>query len=573
MNTSNDDSREKDEMVLPLTAMRQKLTNMKKITYILISVLFLGSFSSCNDILEENPVGLATADSYYATPKGIEDGLKAVYTTLRKFYGQEDSFFLTVTGTDVFTNGFGGVTNSPDINNYSANLLGTNGMVTSVWNNFYTGINQANAVISRAPKVEGISDAEKQRIIAEARFIRGLYYFHLVQQFGDVHFSLEETIGVQTTANRTAVKTIYDQGIIPDLQFAIDHLPAKAAKYGRVTKPASEALLARVQLTLGNWTEAERLASSVIKSYDFQLVKPFARLWDISNDVNSEVIWSVQFTADPLSNGEGNQSHLFFIFDYAQNPTIIRDLANGRPFQRFMPTNYLIKLFDPAKDSRWDGTFKTVWIANNKGTINGKAVAPGDTAIKIVPYPVADAVQNTVPYWLVDFNDNWVGGAVTNLEIGGGQRRRFPAVKKYLDPLRSSINAVDGRRDFTVIRLAELYLIAGEAAWRQSKNAEAAAYFNVVRTRAAVEGKEAQMQIAASDVNLDFILDERARELVGEVDRWYDLKRTGTLLTRVKKYNLDAAQNIKEMHLVRPIPQTQLDRVTNPGEFLQNPGY
>jgi len=546
---------------------------MKLLKYTFLFAFLLSGASSCTDVLEEKPVGLATADSYYATPKGIEDGLKAVYSTLRKFYGQQEGFFLTVTGTDVFTNGFGGVTNSPDINNYSANLLGTNAMVTTVWDNFYIGINQANAIINRAPKVEQLSEAERNRIMAEARFIRALYYFHLVQQFGDVHFSLEETIGVQTTANRTPVKTIYDQGIIPDLQFAIQNLPAKAAKYGRVTKPASEALLARVQLTLGNWAEAERLAASVIKNYDFQLVKPFSRLWDIDNEMNSEVIWSVQFTSDPLTNGDGNKSHLFFIFDYAQNPTIIRDLANGRPYQRFMPTNYLIKLFDPAKDSRWDGTFKTVWIANNKGTINGKAVVPGDTAIKIVPYPVADAVQNTVPYWLIDFNDNWVGGTVNNLEIGGGQRRRFPAVKKFMDPLRTSVNAEDGRRDFTVIRLAEVYLIAGEAAFRQNKNTEAATYFNVVRTRAAISGKEALMQIKPADVNLDFILDERARELVGEVDRWYDLKRTGTLLERVKKYNLDAAPNIKEMHLVRPIPQTQIDRVTNSGEFVQNQGY
>jgi len=545
---------------------------MKKITYIFLTALLLG-VSSCSDVLEEQPVGLATAESYYSTPKGIEDGLKSVYTTLRKFYGQEESFFLTITGTDVFTNGFGGVTNSPDINNYSANLLGTNAMITSVWNNFYVGINQANAVISRAPKVEGLSDANKNRIMAEARFIRALYYFHLVQQFGDVHFSLEETIGVQTTAVRTPVQTIYEQGIIPDLQFAIANLPAKAASYGRVTKPASESLLARVQLTLGNWAEAERLAASVIKNYDFQLLKPFSRLWDITNEVNSEVIWSVQFTADPLTNEDGNMSHLFFIFDYAQNPTIIRDLANGRPYQRFMPTNYLIKLFDPAKDSRWDGTFKTVWIANNKGVINGKNVAPGDTAIKIVPFPVADAVQNTVPYWLIDFNDNWVGGTVSNLEFGGGQRRRFPAVKKFIDPLRTSINATDGRRDFFVFRLAELYLIAAEATWRQNKNAEAAQYINVVRSRAALDGKEAQMQITAADINLNFILDERARELVGELDRWYDLKRTGTLLERVKKYNLDAAPNIREMHLVRPIPQTQIDRVTNPGDFLQNTGY
>ncbi|MFO7822943.1 MAG: RagB/SusD family nutrient uptake outer membrane protein, partial [Cyclobacterium sp.] len=69
------------------------------------------------------------------------------------------------------------------------------------------------------------------------------------------------------------------------------------------------------------------------------------------------------------------------------------------------------------------------------------------------------------------------------------------------------------------------------------------------------------------------ILEERARELIGEKHRWYDLKRTGTLLERVRQHNLDAAPNIQDMHLVRPIPQTQIDRVGNPGEFSQNPGY
>ena len=81
------------------------------------------------------------------------------------------------------------------------------------------------------------------------------------------------------------------------------------------------------------------------------------------------------------------------------------------------------------------------------------------------------------------------------------------------------------------------------------------------------------MQVTPADINLDFILEERARELIGEKHRWYDLKRTGTLLERVRAHNLDAAPNIQEMHLVRPIPQTQIDRVSNPGNFPQNPGY
>lgn len=144
---------------------------------------------------------------------------------------------------------------------------------------------------------------------------------------------------------------------------------------------------------------------------------------------------------------------------------------------------------------------------------------------------------------------------------------------KFLDPLRPSTNETAGRRDFPVVRLAEMYLIASEAAWRQGEAGTAADYMNVLRSRAAIPGKEAEMLVDANDINLDFILEERARELIGEKHRWYDLKRTGTLLERVRQYNLDASPNIKEMHLVRPIPQTQIDRASNPAEFVQNPGY
>ncbi len=546
---------------------------MKK-NYILLSLLSLLVFlTSCNDILEENPVGLATAESYYSTPKGIEDGLKATYTTLRGFYGNEYAFFLTVTGTDMYTNGFGGATNNPDYNNYSPNFLGSSGYVKTIWDNFYVGINQANAVIGRAPKVVGLSEAERNRIIGEARFLRALYYFHLVQQFGDIHFTLEETQGVETEARRTPVATVYQQGIVPDLQFAVANLPVKTQNYGRVTKHAAEGLLARVQLTLGNWAEAEKMAAAVINSNDHSLVKNYGDLWDINKELNPEVIWSVQYTDNPLTNGSGNQGHLYFQFDYTLNPALTRDIANGRPFQRFMPTNYTLNLFDLSKDSRFDGSFKTVWIANTKATINGKTVQPGDTAIKIVMHPVPDEVQKTAPYWLIDYNNKWVASVTDPREIGGSNRRQFPTLKKYLDPLRVSVNATDGRRDFIVLRLAEMYLIAGEAAFRQGNLAKAAEYVNVVRTRAALPGKVAEMQVKTTDLNEDFFMDERGRELAGEMHRWYDLKRSGKFLDRIKKYNLDAAVNVKEMHLVRPIPQTQIDRVTNPGDFLQNPGY
>ena len=81
------------------------------------------------------------------------------------------------------------------------------------------------------------------------------------------------------------------------------------------------------------------------------------------------------------------------------------------------------------------------------------------------------------------------------------------------------------------------------------------------------------MQIVPADITLDFILDERAREFAGEQIRWFDLKRTGKLVERVKKYNPDGAAWIQDFHTVRPIPQAQLDAVTNKDEFTQNPGY
>ena len=526
---------------------------------------------SCQTILEETTVSLATADGYYATPKGIEDGLKAAYSNLRGL-ATEDFMFVTEIGTDIFTNGFGGVTNAPEINDYSPNLLGINGKITAVWNNLYIGINQANTIVSRVGVVTGLTESQKARVAVEARFLRALYYFHLVQQYGDVHFSLEETIGVETTANKTPLETIYQQGIVPDLQFAIDNLPPTTGDYGRATKPAAEALMARVKLTLGNWAEAERHAENVINQYNFQLVKPYGALWDIDKQENSEVIWAVQFTNNPVTNGSGNRTHQLFVFAYQSNPTLDRNVRDGVSHNRLMTTNYLLNLFDPSKDDRFDGSFQTVWYATKPGRINGQDVAIGDTAIHIVLHPLPDNVQKTAPYWLIDYNDTWVGQA-SDLEICGRLRRQWPTLRKPLDPSRPDAQTLFGTRDLVMIRLAEMYLIAAEAAWNLGNSSIAADYINILRTRAAKTGKEAEMLVTASDINLDFILDERARELMGEMHRWYDLKRTGTLLERVKQYNLDGGPSIKEMHLVRPIPQTQIDRITNPGEFSQNPGY
>lgn len=546
---------------------------VSKVLHSFLVFILLGTVS-CTKLLEEDPLSLATGEGYYTTAEGIEDGLKACYPPLRSYYGHERSFYLTVIGTDINTNGFGANKNNPSFGKYDQNLLGTHGFFSAIWDNFYRGINQCNTIVGRAVEANGMTEQSRNRAIAEARFLRAHYYFILVQQWGDVHFTMEETKGVETEAFRMPIGTIYNEGIVPDLEFAIAHLPNPAdVPFGRANKGMAEAMMARVQLTIGNWGEANKYAKNVINNYNY-ILEDLDKLWDINNQRNDEIIWSVQYGTDPLLNGSGSQQHNFFVWDYTRNPAMDRDVENGKPHQRFMPTNYYLEMWDPEVDARFDASFKTVWIANRTATINDHTVNPGDTAIKIVIHPVDDEVQSNAPYWYIDYNGEDVTNQKDKLQIGGDSRRRWPSFyKKYYDNTRPDKNNNNGSRDAIVIRLAEMYLIAAEAAIELGDNAEAAQFITQLRARALIEGREADMTITADDMDFEFIFEERAKELGGEGHRWYDLKRRGILLQRVKQYNVDGAPNIKEMHLVRPIPQTQIDRVSNPGDFPQNPGY
>jgi hypothetical protein len=151
--------------------------------------------------------------------------------------------------------------------------------------------------------------------------------------------------------------------------------------------------------------------------------------------------------------------------------------------------------------------------------------------------------------------------------------RWFIQMNKHSDPTRATAMETRSSRDMFIIRIAEMYLIAAEASMQSGNMTEAVDYMNRLRTKRAIPGKEAAMQIAASDMNIDFILEERGRELIGECLRWFDLKRTGKLVEYVQLYNFEARDNIRPYHTVRPIPQTQLDAVINKDEFKQNPGY
>ena len=148
-------------------------------------------------------------------------------------------------------------------------------------------------------------------------------------------------------------------------------------------------------------------------------------------------------------------------------------------------------------------------------------------------------------------------------------------ISKFEDPTRATVNEDRGTRDAFIIRVAEMYLIVAEAGAKAGK-ADALTYMNILRAQRAKAGKEEAMKVAQSDIeDIDFILDERARELVGEQLRWFDLKRMGSeiFIRRIKSGNPDAGKNVKAYHMLRPFPQTLLDAITNKDEFLQNEGY
>jgi hypothetical protein len=153
-------------------------------------------------------------------------------------------------------------------------------------------------------------------------------------------------------------------------------------------------------------------------------------------------------------------------------------------------------------------------------------------------------------------------------------RSNFVSLKKFLDPTRPTVPEQQSARDAIVFRLADILLIAAEAKLNLNQTTDAANLINIVRRRAVKTGLPANtLDITPAQVTLDFILDERARELAGEQWRWIDLKRTNRLVARVQAGNPQAAPNIKAFHVLRPIPQTQIDAVSNPNEFTQNTGY
>jgi hypothetical protein len=567
---------------------------MKKILIYCSGLLI--ALTGCNKKLKEEPNSILVP-AFFQTPQGFQAGLDASYAGMRNFWGAQELFTATVIGTDEFMRGVDG---NSDINLYS--YTSTHGTITTLWRAAYVFINTCNGVIDNAGKVE-LPAATKNTIVAEAKFLRANYYFILAQFWGDVTLTQQFQSEAITSAKRDPLADIYN-AIIQDLKDAIAILPAgpksNGVLPGKATAVAAKHVLAKVYLTRAgsaakkadDYQNAYNTAVDIINSrasLGLNLLADYGKIFAEGNEENEEVIWSVQHTANIAYNGPNNSGISNFSADnvlnhmwvgqYEKRPGMIRSTPYGRPYIRCIPTRWLTDTAfkERVNDTRYSKTFQTVWYANNPdpkgypvwpnplpagapaGAVAGQPKFKlGDTAIYMPGVDASDAKIAASPYLLVPPRkyDNTLSATMM----------------KYFDTKRADLNSPSVRPTIA-FRLAETYLIAAEAAFMLNITGDAVKYINAVRERAAYPtGNATAMDISASDLSLEFILDERSRELCGENVRWWDLVRTKTLLPRVRMHNKEAAANIIDRHVLRPIPQAQIDATTT-GDPYNNSLY
>ena len=641
--------------------------------------LALAPLAACVN-LDEQLVGTVTT-TYFTTPAGLEAAVDGDYAQLRDFFGREESFAVTEFGTDLTTNGDQGGYQFE--NTYAAGLNASAVHYQFPWTSLYRGINTSNTVIERAPAVTGMDPAVKASRIAEAKFLRALSYFWLVQMYGPAPLPLTESQGASNVAHRSPVDSIYLQ-IVKDLREAISDLPLTQSQFGRATKGAARHLLAKVLLTRAyhpygyeaantdfylsgptflrdaggtaatDFAAARAIADTLIQNIgggSYALLPNYVDIFCApmgargpasycnvpTNETNAELIWSVQFTttAGQFTTDRGNALFVQMLSFYDDRQGMTRDCNNGRGFRRARPTLYARNLWQRWTDStyattldtRYDGTFQSVWYANAANTgacfmsqgaarmngyrgttcgsgglptfgvatsdtatvpncTNGAAFVVGDTAIFQPGHMVGQAVRQAVKYAI--YEPCLAEPCPNQTTVGQYDIFRYPTMKKWQDEARPDFNNLDGGRDVLLMRLGETYLLAAEAALGAGDQPGARAYVVTLRQRAAncggcaAEAANRALIVDATHmpatIDLEYILDERGRELYGELTRWLDLARTG-LWHRVVDNNWQASPlhggffNEAKHHL-RPIPQAQIDLTAGGTRaFPQNPGY
>ena len=621
--------------------------------------------ASCSDILDEQPRS-SYDPTFFKTEKGVEGGVTSMYAHLRYIYGQAYYYNSCLTGTDEATWGWSADGNFKDADlSGVGNLTATTCRSDALWGTAFSNINTANGVIENGAEV-GVNES----LVSEARFFRAFDYFLLVQTFGGVPLDLGSgelkfNITPSRTSVRNTVPEVYTKAIFPDLLTAIENLPANPRVTGGVTKTVARLYLAKAYLAYAWWLknpnniptypECQRTdpdghdaAWYFQQAYDVAVTAienpgPFGlqeSFWMVNagpNDRNMEILLYADHTQEDeyynggsLSYGGGGAPDNFagwmMNWNYtdarsADNQAVINRIAEqcyGRPWTRMAPPlGVFTKTFaDKVNDSRYDGTFTTVYRGNWSTAGQNWESVTNANGMK---------VKEREPIFSFVFQDmdkiDYAGeGSKSNLGAGTLPGRAdwvlgLDAVGRYvypglwkLGPYRTDNGSGAGQpnagstRPYNIAKFSELYLVAAEAAVEGAATQagkSARDLVNVLRARAGrwtysnAEYKEVDRDFSAemtaatpATIDINYILDERSREFYGEGYRWFDLVRTQKWNEYADSYVICGgkgdynpqtySRTIEAFHYLRPIPQGQLDGMEMTEEekdAYQNPGY
>lgn len=626
--------------------------------------------AACSNILEEQPRGTFTPE-FFKTEKGVMGGLTSMYAHLRYIYGQAYYYNSCITGTDEATYAQSADGNFKDMDLSGVGSLTPNSSRADVlWYSAFPNINTASGIIENAEAVGTISNA----LIAEARFFRAFDYFMLVQTFGGVPLDLgagelKFNTAPSRRSTRNTVPEVYTKAIFPDLIKAINDLPETSRLTGTVTKNVARLYLSKAYLTYAWWLQnpnniptypacdrvdpdgknstwyfqqAYDVATAAIKnpgSYGL-----LANFYDVnlgSNDRNKEILLyadhteaSEKYNGGSLTYG-GSPPDNFAGWMMTWNYTVIRSSgvssvqraavqSLGRPWTRMCPTIGAIKntFADKTNDSRYDGTFTTVYRGNwDKGGVtnptlvnaNGMSVAPGGAILTFLneddPSVAYAASTGNIGAGVIPGRADFV------ISPSAISRIVYPGLWK-LGPYRTDNGTGLGQpnagstRPFNIAKFSEFFFIAAEAAVKgattsaitgtYANDGTALGLVNVIRARAGkwrwdnggnvakvVDNSAAMIAATPASIDINYILAERSREFFAEGYRWFDLVRTQKWNELATTYQICGAsygdhtpatvtRTIEKFHYLRPIPSGQLDGLEMTAEekaAYQNPGY
>lgn len=535
---------------------------MKKyIKNIIIIIACIQLVTSCKKTFLDENVYSSYAPETLTDSLGFEASITGLQNRVTNWFSYSDNqgwLGVWQVGTDIAYTVPGRAGGWENPYNAYATLTSTDAAAGYAWRWAYEVINNANTIIANieSPSLTGMTQGNKNSINGEARFFRAYAYNILATCFGKVPLITVPLTAPKTDFTRASLDEVNNQ-LVQDLTFSATNLPdidnvksnSKGKMYARANKAMAQQLLAEVYLRMGKPDLAEVQCNNVIGSIKFNLITArYGTRLGIAGDAFSDMFWYGN-----QRRGQGNRESIWVI-EFENPSTVIGGVTNSPQQRRLWGAAYHevagMKLTD-STGGRTNARLRlSNWVLynlygandmrNSQNNIRRKFWynLPGDPKFgQPVPYTGTDTLFRLAPH-----TTKW-------FQFDPADEFGFAMIK-----------------DIIVMRLGETYLLLAEAQFRQNKLTEAANSINVIRARANAT------PVTAGQITLDFILDERVRELVAEENRRMTLMRTGKLVDRSTTLNGDKITGLAAKNLLLPIPQTEIN--LNIGAPLgQNDGY